>query len=84
VKWERIDPARAARCDLSECAIKRAFDALSERDALKLFARMSERFSYSRGHDLVHDGVQEIAMDAAQAEGWEGDDLASRYLDDDG
>jgi len=59
-----------------------AFNALSDRDALRLFEQLADRFSGSRGHDHVYAGIRGIARDFADWEGWRGDDLAARYLED--
>jgi len=59
-----------------------AFNALSDQQALRLFQQMAYRFSWSHGHDKIHDGILTIAFDSAQDEGWRGDDLAARYLED--
>lgn len=80
MKWARL--TGSAEREPVDAAIESAFDSLGERQALRLFARLSNRFSYSRGHDVIFNGVQEVA-NAAQAEGFAGDDLASRYLGDD-
>jgi len=60
-----------------------AFDDLSDRDALRLFEQLAERFSFSRGHDRIHSAIRTIAYDAAQDAGWRGEDLAERYLEAD-
>lgn len=59
-----------------------AFNALSDQQALRLFQQMAYRFSWSHGHDKIHDGILTIAFDSADNEGWRGDDLAARYLED--
>lgn len=59
-----------------------AFNALSDQQALRLFQQMAYRFSWSHGHDKIHDGILTIAFDSADAEGYRGDDLAARYLED--
>jgi hypothetical protein len=59
-----------------------AFQALSTREQLRLFEQLSNEFSFSRGHDRIHDAIRAIAQDAAEDDGWRGDDLAARYLED--
>jgi len=59
-----------------------AFNALPDREALRLFQMMAHRFSYSRGHDQIYDGILTVAFDSADNEGWRGGDLAARYLED--
>jgi hypothetical protein len=57
-----------------------AFNALPERDALRLLDKLADRFSYSTGADDIYHAIRLIAHDAAEEEGWRGDDLAERYL----
>lgn len=71
-----------ASASLVEQPFITAFRALNTRDQLRLFSQLAYEFSFSRGHDRIHDAIREIAFDAAQDEGWRGDDLAARYLDD--
>lgn len=58
-----------------------AFNALPDREALRLFQMMAHRFSHSRGHDQIYDGILTVAFDSADNEGFRGDDLAARYLE---
>ncbi|KKC25797.1 hypothetical protein [Sphingomonas sp. SRS2] len=60
-----------------------AFDALSDREALRLIKRQLQRFSgCSIGYDKADYGVDLIAVDLAEQEDWRGEDLAARYLAD--
>ncbi len=60
-----------------------AFDALPDREALRLLKRLVERFSgcgYS--YDKLEAGIEQCAVCCAEDEGYRGDDLARRYLED--
>jgi hypothetical protein len=59
-----------------------AYNALSDREALRLLKQMAERFSgcgYS--YDKLEAGIEQCAVCCAEDEGWRGDDLAYRYLE---
>ncbi len=58
-----------------------AFAALTEREQLRLFKQLADKLhSGSRGYDLIQDGIRELAHDLADWSGFQGDDLAERYL----
>lgn len=66
-----------------------AFDKLSDRDALRLLRTLAGRFSgYSYGFDQIDSGIERVAVDLAQEDGWLSDqyslsperDLADRFL----
>jgi hypothetical protein len=58
-----------------------AFEELPDRAALRLLKRLAQRFSgLSYGFDKIDHGIDLIAIDLAEDEGWRGDDLADRYL----
>ena len=60
-----------------------AFDRLSDRDALRLLKALAKRFSgcgYS--YDKLEAGIEECAVCCAEDEGFRGDDLAHRYLEE--
>ena len=65
-----------------EMPIITAFQALNTRQQLRLFNQLADQFSFSRGHDQIHGAIETIAFDAAEDEGYRGDDLAARYLAD--
>lgn len=57
------------------------YSRLPDREALQLLKMMAERFSgVGYGYDKVDHGIDLIAIDLAEDDGWRGDDLADRYL----
>lgn len=57
------------------------FKSLPAREQLALFKAFADEFSFSHGHGDIMTGIDVIAEDLAQEEGWDGDDLSARYLD---
>src|SRR3546814_17073829 len=57
------------------------FGALPVRDQLRALADMAKEFSGYAGYDQIADGIDAIAADIATEERWEGDELATRYLE---
>ena len=52
--------------------IEQMFAALPDVEALRLFEKLAERFSFSYGHDAISEGIDHVASDL-------GDDL--KYQD---
>jgi len=48
--------------------IEQMFAALPDIEALRLFEKLAERFSFSYGHDAISEGIDHVASDL-------GDDL---------
>lgn len=59
-----------------------AFNALPDRDALRLLATLAKRFSgCGYAYDRLDAGIEQCATELAEQEGFTGDDLANRYLE---
>ncbi len=54
-----------------EANIEQMFAALPDTVALRLFEKLSERFSFSSGHDAVSEGIDHIASDLGDDLGYE-------------
>lgn len=55
----------------AEANIEQMFATLPDAAALRLFEKLSDRFSFSYGHDKVSEGIDQIASDLGDALGYE-------------
>lgn len=57
-----------------EANIEQMFASLPDVEALRLFEKLAERFSFSYGHDAISEGIDHVASDL-------GDDLGYSEAD---
>ena len=46
-----------------EANIEQMFAALPDVEALRMFEKLAERFSFSHGHDAISEGIDHVASD---------------------